>query len=145
MPQSAFIRFKTELFDYQSQLPEEYNAGNRFYGRDVAEFLAQKLTEQDHSSDFLDEDWGWLIFGKQHASPEFEIGVYNLSEHGEGGKAGAPDWGLWVRAYERRKVLGLLTRRSQVPVPHKLLTAVQAAVRATGAEPSRWEDGPGDA
>jgi len=27
--------FKSDRFDYKSDLPEEYNAGNRFYGRDL--------------------------------------------------------------------------------------------------------------
>ena len=145
MPQSASIKFKTERFDYQSQLPEEYNAGNRFYGKDVAEFLAGSLTKQGLSADVQDEDWGWLVFSEKHTSPEFEVAVYNLAEHGEGDRPGVPEWGLWVRAYERKKLFGLLPRRSLIEVPPTVLSAIQAAVRAAGAEPTHWEDGPGDA
>lgn len=35
------LQFSTERFDYRSSLPQEANAGNRFYGRDVSEFLVQ--------------------------------------------------------------------------------------------------------
>lgn len=120
MPQSASIKFKTERFDYQSQLPEHYNAGNRFYGKDVAEFLAENLTQQGLRADVLDEDWGWLVFSVKNNSPEFEVAVYNLAEHGEGDRPGEPEWGLWARAYERRKILGLLPKRSLVAVPLRM-------------------------
>lgn len=145
MPLSASIRFESQRFDYMSQLPEEYNAGNRFYGRDVAEFLSSNLTAQGLDSDFLDEDWGWLLCSLKGVSPEFEVAIYNLAEHGEGDKPGVPEWGLWIQAYERKKLLGLFPKRSAIAVPSGLLSAVQAAVRAAGSEPSAWEDGPGDA
>lgn len=145
MSLSSSLMFKSERFDYKSDLPAEFNAGNRFYGKDVADFLSGKLTEQGFSSDYLDEDWGWLIFSAKGVSPEFEVAVYNLAEHGEGGRAGVGDWGLWVRSYERRKLLGLLPKRTEIKVPADLLAAVRAAIRATGAEPEQWEEGPGDA
>lgn len=145
MPQSASIRFKTDRFDYQSQLPEDYNAGNRFYGKDVAEFLADSLTEQGLRSDYVDEDWGWLVFSEKNVLPDFEVAIYNLAEHGEGDRPGVPEWGLWIRAYERKKLLGLLPKRALVAVPPMVLLAIQTAVRAAGSEPTHWEDGPGDA
>jgi hypothetical protein len=135
--------FKSERFDYTSELPEEYNAGNRFYGRDVAEHLVGKLNEQGLASDYLDEDWGWLVFSQRGASPEFEIAIYNLAEHGEGSRPGVGEWGLWIRSYERRKLLGLLPKRTAITVPPGLLSAVEAAIRAVGAEPAPWRDGPG--
>jgi hypothetical protein len=137
--------FKSEQFDYTSTLPEEYNAGNRFYGRDVAEHLVGQLNEQRLLSDYLDEDWGWLVFSQRGSSPEFEIAIYNLAEHGEGSRPGVGEWGLWIRSYERRKLLGLLPRKTAVTVPAVLLSAVEAAVRAAGAEPAPWRDGPSDA
>lgn len=137
--------FKSERFDYKSDLPAEYNAGNRFYGKDVADFLSAKLTEQGFSSDYLDEDWGWLIFSAKGGASEFEVAVYNLAEHGEGGRPGVGEWGLWVRSYERRKLLGLMPKRTEVKVSADLLAAVQVAVRSAGAEPEQWEEGPGEA
>jgi hypothetical protein len=144
MQQSTDIRFKSERFDYQSQLPEEYNAGNRFYGKDVAEFLADSLTRQGVRADILDEDWGWLVFSEKHSAAEFEVAIYNLAEHGEGGRPGIPEWGLCVHAYERKKLLGLLPKRAPIAVPPTVLSAIHAAIRAAGSEPMHWEDGPGD-
>lgn len=134
--------FKSERFDYKSELPEEYNAGNRFYGKDVADFLSGNLTAQGFQSGFLDEDWGWLIFSVKGGSPDFQVAVYNLAEHGEGDRPGIGEWGLWIRSYERKKLLGLLPKRIEVQVPARVLEAVQAAVRAAGAEPKEWEKGP---
>lgn len=137
--------FKSERFDYKSELPEEYNAGNRFYGRDVAEFLVGKLAEQGFGSDFLDEDWGWLVFSQRGATPEFEVAVYNLAEHGEGCRPGVGEWGLWIRAYERSKLFGVLPKRAAIRVPALVLSAVETAVRGAGAKPAPWQDGPDDA
>ncbi len=134
--------FKSERFDYTSDLPEEYNAGNRFYGRDLAEHLVAQLNEQRLASDYLDEDWGWLVFSQRGSSPEFEIAIYNLAEHGEGSRPGVGEWGLWIRSYERRKLFGLLPKRTAITVPSVLLSAVEAAIRAVGAEPAPWRDGP---
>ena len=145
MLQSASIRFKTERFDYQSQLPEDHNAGNRFYGKDVAAFLADSLTKQGLRSNYLDEDWGWLVYSEKYGLPEFEVAIYNLAEHGEGNRPGVPEWGLWIRAYERKKLLGVLPKRALVAVPPLVQLAIQTAVRAAGSEPTPWEDGPGDA
>lgn len=142
MPQSVSIEFKTERFDYLAQLPEEYNAGNRFYGKDVAEFLAEQLTNQGLRANFIDEDWGWLVFGEKSASPVFDVTIYNLAEHSEGNRPGVPEWGLWVRAYELSKRFGILPKRSLVSVPSTIRSAIHAAVRAAGAEPMHWDDGP---
>lgn len=92
---SASIKFKSERFDYTSELPAEYNAGNRFYGRDVAEYLVRQFNEQGLAAHCLDEDWGWLVFSARGASPAFEVAIYNLAEHGEGGRPGIGEWGLW--------------------------------------------------
>ncbi len=145
MPLSSSIKFDSEAFDYKSTLPEEYNAGNRFYGRDVAEYLASRLTEKGFSSSYLDEDWGWLVFNQKGTTPDFEVAIYNLAEHGEGNKPGIGRWGLWIRAYERKRLLGVLPKRVNVAVPELLLSAVKTAIRAAGANPTQWEAGPGDA
>jgi hypothetical protein len=139
---SASLMFRSERFDYKSELPDEYNAGNRFYGKDVANFLSANLTEQGFESDYLDEDWGWVVLSAKGGSPEFEVAVYNLAEHGEGGRPGIGEWGLWIRSFQRKKLLGLLPKRSEVQVPARLVAAVQFAIRAAGAEPKEWEEGP---
>lgn len=143
MTSSVSLQFKSERFDYASDLPAEYNAGNRFYGKDVAAFLAEELSKQGFRAGYLDEDWGWLVLSTKDATQEFEVAIYNLAEHGEGSRPGIGEWGLWVRSYERKKLLGLLPKRSEVNVPAKLLAAIEEAVQSTGAEPKVWTDGPG--
>jgi hypothetical protein len=138
---SKSIAFQTEQFDYTSDLPDEYNAGNRFYGRDVAAYLAHELTTHGFPADFLDEDWGWLVSEANDAASPFQVAIYNLSEHREGGRPGANEWGLWVRAFERKKVLGLFSKNVEVTVPPTLEAAVVGAIQALGANPTEWKDG----
>jgi hypothetical protein len=145
MSLSASISFKSERFDYTSELPEDMNAGNCFYGKDVAEFIVEELRTSDLPADYLDEDWGWLIHSLKGQIPIFEVAVYNLADYNGAAERGIPEWGLWIRAYESRKLLGLLPKRQQIPVPPAVLKAVESAVRAAGAEPKPWEGGPGDA
>ncbi len=142
MPHSHAIQFKSERFDYRSELPYEINAGNRFYGKDLAEFIAAEFTRRGLPADFLDEDWGWLVFSQKGSAPEFEVAIYNLSEHSEGGRPGTNEWGLWARAYVRSKLLGLVPRRTEVAVPDRVSEALSQAVRAAGSEPEPWADGP---
>jgi len=137
------LRFRTERFDYTSDLPADANAGNRFYGRDAAAFLCERLQARGLEADFLDEDWGWLVHGRADASTRFEIAVYNLDAHGEGGRAGAPEWGLWIRAFERTNRLLVLTRRIEVEVPAAVETTVREAIAELGASVQDWTDGPG--
>jgi len=139
---SLSVQFTSERFDYQSELPDGYNAGNRFYGKDVAEFLVSALENKNLRTDFLDEDWGWLVFSVKGSVPEFEVAIYNLSEHSEGGRPGTNQWGLWVRAYERRKFLGVLPKKTEVTVPSLVSDAVEQAVCTAGATTKPWADGP---
>lgn len=44
MDPSRGLSFESDRFDDKSELPEDYNAGNRLYGRDFAQFLAEALT-----------------------------------------------------------------------------------------------------
>jgi hypothetical protein len=144
VPRSAAIAFESERFDYRSELPEDINAGNRFYGKDVAEFIVEQLKLKNFGADYLDEDWGWLVFSQKGRTPVFEIAVYNLAEHRGVTARGVPEWGLWVRAYETRKLLGLIPKRHEIQVPPVLLSTVESAVRAAGAVPVPWDGGPGD-
>ncbi len=141
MPNDQSILFKTEQFDYISELPCESNAGNRFYGRDVAVYFCDRLAAEGHQADYLDEDWGWLIVGQLAASTEFEIAIYNLNDHGLGGCPGAPAWGLWLRAFQRSKLLGLIPRKSEVTVSKSLSDTVVAAISALGTCAEPWADG----
>lgn len=138
------LQFHSERFDHSSDLPAHYNAGNRFYGADVAQFIAAGLNAGGHEAAALDEDWGWLVSCRFDATSILEVAIYNLSEHREGGRPGAPQWGLWLRAHRKKKILGFLPRSVEVDV-----TAAQAAVlrdifAATGIVLEPWSDGPDD-
>jgi hypothetical protein len=144
MPFALSIAFSSERFDYRSELPEEHNAGNRFYGKDVAAYLSEHLSSRGFQSDYLDEDWGWLVFSARGSPPpDFEIAVYNISENDGGGAPGANRWGLWVRQYQHRKIMGFIPKRSQVAVSEQLGAAIRASVEAAGSNAENWEDGPG--
>lgn len=125
---SYIVEFSSQRFDYQSELPETYNAGNRFYGRDVAEFLASHLGNESLSLDFTDEDWGWLVFGRTAIGTYIEICVYNWADGASGSGDGVPNWLLWVRAFEKRKWLGLLTRNVEVQPISEFLEALRMAL-----------------
>jgi hypothetical protein len=140
---SLSLRFRSDRFDFTSDLPEGYNAGNRFYGKDVAVYLSRELSTRGYPADFMDEDWGWLVFSQRGSENNFQVAIYNLAEHGEGGRPGVNEWGLWVQAFERRKVLGFLPRNAAVPVPRGLGEAIRASVQGLGTTPMPWTDGPG--
>jgi hypothetical protein len=145
MTHAKALAFTTERFDYTSDLPATANAGNRFYGKDVAEFLTAQLTAHGMPAVFLDEDWGWLVTGQRGSEPVFQIAIHNLSEHREGGRPGANRWGLFVEEFEMRKRLGLFTTQSEVPLSPRLAEAVRAAIVAAGATPESWDEGAGEA
>jgi len=145
MSLSTSISFKTERFDYQSELPEASNAGNQFYGKDVAEFIVQQLGSVGLKADYLDEDWGWLVFSMKGQVPIFQVAIYNLAEHRGATERGIPEWGLWIQAYETRKVLGIMSKRHEVSVPTEVRKAIESAVRAAGAMPVAWEGNPSNA
>ena len=133
------LSFKTERFDYRSELPKEYNAGNRFYGRDVAAFLTDQLNAGGIKASYLDEDWGWYVEAQTPSAVEVEIAVYNINEHGCGGKVGKPEWGLWIRAFQRTKLLGgLISKRRAMSVPGEIEELVVAAIRSVGGSPADW-------
>lgn len=141
---SQSFAFRTERFDYQSDLPADCNAGNRFYGRDVAEFLSRELSSRGFTADFMDEDWGWLVSGSNASQPGFQIAIYNLSDHREGGKPGANRWGLWISAWEKRKLLGLFAKNVEVEIPSALLDAIASAVQGLGTRLEPWDESESD-
>jgi hypothetical protein len=62
---AVWFAFTSDRFDHSSELPPEANAGNRFYGRDVASFVTAGLTERGLDASFFDEDWGWQAHGRR--------------------------------------------------------------------------------
>ncbi len=62
---AVWFAFTSDRFDHSSDLPPEANAGNRFYGRDVASFITAGLSERGLDASFFDEDWGWQAHAKR--------------------------------------------------------------------------------
>jgi hypothetical protein len=133
------VRFKTELFEYSAVLPEDANAGNRFYGRDLAEFLAKGLSDSSLNMQFIDEDWGWLVFGKTKDNKFLEIAIYNLSEDGTPGQNGTKEWGLWLKALEKVKWLGVFSKNREVEVPASFSGRLRQLLESSGITPVEWQ------
>lgn len=108
------FEFTSDRFDTTSELPPRANAGNRFYGRDVAEFVTNGL-----GGSFLDEDWGWLAYAERPDDAVLEVAVY----HEEG-----DDWRLLVRRLEKRRFAG----RREVPLHDGDLAALVDAFASAG-------------
>ena len=77
----TWLEVESDRFDHTSELPLDANAGNRFYGRDVASFISDGLTARGYRSDFLDEDWGWFVRARSESGTKLEISIYhNIDE-----------------------------------------------------------------
>jgi hypothetical protein len=74
---AVWFAFTSNRFDHSSDLPPEANAGNRFYGRDVASFIAAGLSERGLEASFFDEDWGWQAHAKRPDESVLEISIYH--------------------------------------------------------------------
>jgi len=100
---AAWFRFTSDRFDHTSELPPDSNAGNRFYGRDVAEFITAGLTERGLGSFFIDEDWGWQAHAKRADETVLEISIYHNPDEVPGAEN---DWALMVRHSTRNESSG---------------------------------------
>lgn len=136
------IVFTSSRFDSTSELPEDYNAGNRFYGRDLAAWLCERLAAAGVEADFLDEDWGWLVLGQAAPATRFEIGVYDFTGDSEDGAPDAPEWGLRLRAFRRETWFWRFQKTVRIPVPPAVEAIVMDAIDAVGASPRPWVGGP---
>jgi hypothetical protein len=81
------ITFTSDQFKRSGPLPQHINAGNQFYGQDLAQFFCQKLPQWP--LDYLDEDWGWLVFTTRDALPQDECHEICIYPEGEPSAHGA--------------------------------------------------------
>jgi hypothetical protein len=142
---SLSLHWTTEQFDYRGEIPEEHNAGNRFFGRDLASFLSEKLRADDLHTDHIDEDWGWLVLGKGASGQFVEVAIYNLGDDGSEPRKGSADWGLWIGMFEKRRVLLLFNRSVEIPCEEWLLNRLRAIENAAAIVSVPWVDGPSKA
>jgi hypothetical protein len=123
--------FTSNRFDHSSELPPEYNAGNRFYGRDVAEFVSAGLGARGLDSSFFDEDWGWMVHAGLPDGGVLEVAVYH---NPEGDPATEDDWSLMVRSLRKEKWLGILPRFKEREIEAPTLAALRDVFGDAGIE-----------
>ena len=124
------IRFKTDRFRLSGPLPEAINAGNQFYGEDVARWLCESLPQWKLG--FMDEDWGWLVFSRRDAGPPRErhmVCVYAYPPEDRARDDG--EWMLSLSTERRRPWLSFLWK--SVPHNRQLASDVLAALRTVNA------------
>lgn len=136
------LRFHSLEFDFQGTLPADANAGNQFYGEDVAQFISRALEQRGHRSGAIDEDWGWMVTTQLDDDTVLAIAIYNINDHGEGGRPGEPHWGLSVRQHRSAKRFGFLKTRQEAPPTREQVAMLEAIFAAKGVRLEPWEDGP---
>ena len=126
--QAVWFAFTSDRFDHASELPPEDNAGNRFYGRDVAAFVTAGLTERGLEASFFDEDWGWQAHGKRSDESVLEISIYH---NPEGDPATENDWALMLRSLHKERKLGI-TRFREIEVDADAVSMLEDVFRGAG-------------
>ena len=140
-----YIEIKTDRFDQKSELPVHYNAGNRFYGKDVAEFIKDRLNLNTFK--IIDEDWGWLVYGViDGIQIKYCIGDWHDIDKRFGGiKEGDPttvaNWRIFIKTAKTIRFFGFIPVNRSVNCPiHlgeqlvELLKSVNIIVTDNGIE-----------
>ncbi|HEX3132726.1 MAG TPA: hypothetical protein VHX44_03980 [Planctomycetota bacterium] len=135
------IELKTDRFDQTSDLPEHINAGNKFYGLDLAEYIRAKLKLSDFH--VIDEDWGWLVYGRDG---ELEIN-YGISDWHDvdsqfGGNLDSAvkteaNWYIVITAYKPKRMLGFIPFNQPVDCPVQYANALIALFKSDGVDVMR--------
>ena len=127
----------SERFDHASELPADANAGNRFYGRDVAEFVADGLRRPGFETSFIGEDWGW----QAHAGrPDGSVLEISIAHNPEEDPAREDEWALLVRCLRKEKAFGFLSRFREVEVDPRAVSALEEVFRDAGIALRRQPD-----
>ena len=121
--------FTSDRFDHSSDLPAGYNAGNRFYGRDLAEFVSAGLNARGMKSSVFDEDFGWMVHAPLPDDGVFEVAVYH---NPEADPATESDWALMVRAVTKVKWLGVVPRVKEREVDAEAVATLEKVFRNAG-------------
>jgi hypothetical protein len=126
---AAWFAFTSDRFDHDSELPCDANAGNRFYGRDVAEFVSTGLAARGFDTSFFDEDWGWQTHAARADGTVLEISVYHNPED----DPTAPDeWALMLRSLRKERAFGVLSRFGATEIDAEASSALEDVFRAGG-------------
>ncbi len=125
---AAWFTFTSDRFDHSSELPSDANAGNRFYGQDVASFVAAGLSKRGLETSFLDEDWGWQAHAKRSDGSVLEISIYHNPDEDPAVEDG---WALMVRSLRKERQLGI-SRFRETEVDAAAVTALEDVFREAG-------------
>jgi len=128
---AVWFVFTSERFDVSSVLPPDTNAGNRFYGRDVAEFVSDGLAERGLDASFFDEDWGWQAHGRRPDGSVLEVSVYNNPDDDP---ARENEWALMLRVLAKQRTFGVLTRFRGIEADPAAIATLEDVFRACGVE-----------
>jgi hypothetical protein len=123
---ATWFAFTSDRFDRSSELPSEANAGNQFYGRDVAELVAEGLTARGFDASFLDEDWGWQTHAARPDGTVLEVSVYHDPD-----EVGEDEWALLVRLLRKERKLGI-ARFREIEVDADAVAALEDVFREAG-------------
>jgi hypothetical protein len=110
------------LFDHSSELPADANAGNRLYGRDVAEFISDGLAQGGLEASFIDEDWGWQAHGRRQDGSVLEISIYHNPDQDP---ATEDDWALMLRSLRKERVLGIVSRFREIDLDEDAIVSLE--------------------
>jgi hypothetical protein len=102
------IEFINPDFDVKSELSDEYNAGNKIYGRDVALYLENQLGGHVQEVQIVDEDWGWQVYGNIDSNHKFDINIYAWGLLNDAPGEELYLWRLLLEAKKKHKVFGIL-------------------------------------
>jgi hypothetical protein len=126
---AAWFAFTSDRFDHDSELPPDANAGNRFYGRDVAEFVSTGLAARGFDTSFFDEDWGWQAHAARSDGTVLEISVY----HNPDEDPATPNaWALMFRSLRKERIFGLVSRFRETEVDADASSALEGVFRDDG-------------
>jgi hypothetical protein len=125
--QAVWFAFTSDRFDHSSDVPPEANAGNRFYGRDVASFITAGLTERGLDASFFDEDWGWQAHAKRLDGSILEISIYHNPDEDS---AAEDAWALMLRSLHKERKLGIPRLRETEIDPDAVATLEDVFLQA---------------
>ncbi len=125
---AAWFAFTSDRFDHSSDLPPEANAGNRFYGRDVASFITDGLAERGLDASFFDEDWGWQAHAKRPDGSILEVSIYHNPDENP---ATEDAWALMLRSLQKERKLGI-ARFREIEIDADAVSALEDVFRKAG-------------
>jgi hypothetical protein len=131
------LEFSTDKFKLTGALPDHINAGNQFYGEDMAKWLCETLPQWNLT--YLDEDWGWLVWSSKDNVPIDErnmICVYAYPA-GNPGASYSGDWMLSILPEHKSRWFGFLTRWKSGPYNLSLAKDVMTALKKLGVQKVR--------